>query len=91
VRARSTHDRVDHLYADRHVNGVLFLHYGDLSDSVNLIKLLYELKPDEVYHLAAQSHVRVSFDIPRTHFGRNGRAHDRPSEAMRESGIRPWF
>ena len=57
--------RIDHLYRDPHVNGVrLFLHYGDLSDSTNLIKLLYRLQPDEIYHLGAQSHVRVSFDIP---------------------------
>ena len=57
--------RIDHLYQDPHVNGVrLFLHYGDIADSTNLIKLLYRLRPDEVYHLAAQSHVRVSFDIP---------------------------
>src|SRR6266566_3366755 len=67
VRRASTFNtsRIDHLYADPHINGVgLFLHYGDLSDSVNLVKLLYGLKPDEIYHLAAQSHVRVSFDIP---------------------------
>jgi GDPmannose 4,6-dehydratase len=57
--------RIDHLYQDRHIRGVkLFLHYGDLSDSVNLVKMLYDLKPDEIYHLGAQSHVRVSFDIP---------------------------
>ena len=67
IRRASTFNtsRIDHLYADPHVNGVrMFLHYGDLSDSVNLVKLLYELKPDEIYHLGAQSHVRVSFDIP---------------------------
>ena len=67
IRRASTFNtsRIDHLYADPHVNGVrLFLHYGDLSDSVSLVKLLYELKPDEIYHLGAQSHVRVSFDIP---------------------------
>jgi hypothetical protein len=67
IRRASTFNtsRIDHLYADPHINGVrMFLHYGDLSDSVNLVKLLYELKPDEIYHLGAQSHVRVSFDIP---------------------------
>ena len=67
IRRASTFNtsRIDHLYADPHVNDVrLFLHYGDLADSVNLVKLLYELKPDEIYHLGAQSHVRVSFDIP---------------------------
>ena len=57
--------RIDHLYRDPHINGIkLFLHYGDLSDSTNLIKLLYRLQPDEIYHLGAQSHVWVSFDIP---------------------------
>src|ERR1051326_3707859 len=67
IRRASTFNtsRIDHLYQDPHVHGVhLFLHYGDLADSVNLVKLLYDLKPDEVYHLGAQSHVRVSFDIP---------------------------
>ena len=67
VRRASTFntERIDHLYQDPHVNGrVLFLHYGDLSDSSNLIRLIYDIKPDEVYNLAAQSHVRVSFDSP---------------------------
>jgi hypothetical protein len=58
-------ERIDHLYMDRHVHGVkLFLHYGDLSDSASLMRLLHDLQPDEVYHLGAQSHVRVSFDVP---------------------------
>lgn len=57
--------RIDQIYQDPHVNGVrLFLHYGDLSDSTSLIKLLYNVDPDEIYNLGAQSHVRVSFDIP---------------------------
>ena len=67
IRRASTFNtaRIDHIYSDSHVNGVrLFLHYGDLADGVNLVKLIYDLKPDEVYHLGAQSHVRVSFDIP---------------------------
>jgi len=67
IRRASTFntDRIDHLYTDPHINGVrLFLHYGDIADSTNLIKLLYQIQPEEVYHLAAQSHVRVSFDIP---------------------------
>ena len=60
-------DRIDHLYRDPHERGVrLFTHYGDLSDPVALTKLLYELQPDEIYHLGAQSRVRVSFDIPST-------------------------
>src|SRR4030066_1678771 len=67
IRRASTFntDRIDHLYQDPHVNGVkLFLHYGDLSDSTNLWKLLHRVRPDEIYNLAAQSHVKVSFDMP---------------------------
>ena len=67
IRRASTFNtsRIDHLYQDPHINGVkLFLHYGDLADSVQMVKLLYELQPDEIYNLGAQSHVRVSFDIP---------------------------
>src|ERR1700759_2016137 len=57
--------RIDHLRHEETGDGArLFLHYGDLADSVALVKLLYTIKPDEVYNLAAQSHVRVSFDIP---------------------------
>jgi GDPmannose 4,6-dehydratase len=94
IRRASTFNtaRIDHLYADPHINGVrLFLHYGDLSDSVNLVKLLYELKPDEIYHLAAQSHVRVSFDIPEYTSDVSGVGTIRILEAMRETGIRPRF
>lgn len=58
-------DRIDHLYQEPHnPNRKLFLHYWDLTDSANLIKLVWEIKPDEIYNLAAQSHVHVSFDIP---------------------------
>jgi GDPmannose 4,6-dehydratase len=67
IRRASTFNtaRIDHLYQDPHINGVkLFLHYGDLADSVQMVKLLYDLQPDEVYNLGAQSHVRVSFDVP---------------------------
>ncbi len=57
--------RIDHLYSDPHIAGTkLFLHYGDLSDSTNLRAILDMVKPDEVYNLGAQSHVRVSFDLP---------------------------
>ena len=57
--------RIDHLYHDRHrTKPRFFLHYGDLSDSANISKLIYEIAPDEIYNLGAQSHVRVSFDIP---------------------------
>jgi GDPmannose 4,6-dehydratase len=67
IRRASTFNtsRIDHLYTDPHVNGVhLFLHYGDLSDSLNMTRLIDRVGPDEIYHLGAQSHVRVSFDIP---------------------------
>lgn len=58
-------DRVDHLYKDQHEQNVsFFLHYGDLTDSTNLIRLVQEIEPDEIYNLAAQSHVQVSFDTP---------------------------
>jgi GDPmannose 4,6-dehydratase len=58
-------DRIDHLYTDPHEANVKFtLHYGDLTDSTNLIRLIQEVQPDEIYNLAAQSHVKVSFDTP---------------------------
>ncbi|MFT5820979.1 MAG: GDPmannose 4,6-dehydratase [Crocinitomix sp.] len=58
-------DRIDHLYQDKHEAGVrLFLHYGDLTDATNLIRLVQEIEPDEIYNLAAMSHVKVSFDTP---------------------------
>jgi GDPmannose 4,6-dehydratase len=94
IRRASTFNtaRIDHLYQDPHVNGVrLFLHYGDLSDSVNLVKLLYDLKPDEIYNLAAQSHVRVSFDIPEYTADISGVGAIRILEAIREAGVRPRF
>ena len=94
IRRASTFNtsRIDHLYADPHVNGVrMFLHYGDLSDSVNLVKLLYELKPDEIYHFGAQSHVRVSFDIPEYTSDVTGVGTIRILEAIRETGLRSRF
>jgi GDPmannose 4,6-dehydratase len=94
IRRASTFNtsRIDHLYADPHINDVrMFLHYGDLSDSVNLVKLLYELKPDEIYHLAAQSHVRVSFDIPEYTSDITGVGAIRILEAIREAGLRSRF
>lgn len=58
-------DRIDHLYLDQHEQGVnMFLHYGDLTDSTNLIRIVQETMPDEIYNLAAQSHVHVSFETP---------------------------
>jgi GDPmannose 4,6-dehydratase len=60
-----TTGRIDHLYTNPDIYGKkLFLHYGDLADAVHMTKLIYDLKPDEIYNLAAQSHVRVSYDIP---------------------------
>ena len=94
IRRASTFNtsRIDHLYADPHINGVrMFLHYGDLSDSVNLVKLLYELKPDEIYHLGAQSHVRVSFDIPEYTSDVTAVGTIRILEAIRETGVRSRF
>lgn len=94
IRRASTFNtaRIDHLYQDPHVNGVrLFLHYGDLADSVNLVKLIYELKPDEIYHLGAQSHVRVSYDIPEYTADVTGVGTIRILEAMRESGVNSRF
>jgi GDPmannose 4,6-dehydratase len=94
IRRASTFNtaRIDHLYQDPHVHGVrLFLHYGDLSDSVNLVKLLYDLKPDEIYHLAAQSHVRVSFDIPEYTSDVTGVGTIRILEAIRETEVKTRF
>jgi GDPmannose 4,6-dehydratase len=94
IRRASTFNtaRIDHLYQDPHVHGVnLFLHYGDLADSVNLVKLIYELKPDEIYHLGAQSHVRVSFDIPEYTADVTAVGTIRILEAMREAGVKARF
>ena len=90
IRRASTFNtsRIDHLYRDPHINGVkLFLHYGDLADSVQMVKLLYELQPDEVYNLGAQSHVRVSFDIPEYTGDVVGVGAVRILEAIREAGL----
>ena len=84
--------RIDHLYQDRHKRGVkLFLHYGDLSDSVSLVKMLYDLKFDEIYHLGAQSHVRVSYDIPEYTADITGVGTIRILEAIRETESNPRF
>lgn len=94
IRRASTFNtsRIDHLYQDPHVNGVrLFLHYGDLADSVNLVKLIYNIKPDEIYHLGAQSHVRVSFDIPEYTADVTGVATIRILEAIHEAGVKSRF
>ena len=91
IRRASTFntERINHLYQDPHINGVqLFLHYGDIADSTNLIKLLYRIQPDEIYHLAAQSHVRVSFDIPEYTGDVSGLGTIRILEAIRETGLK---
>jgi GDPmannose 4,6-dehydratase len=81
-------ERIDHLYKDPHVHGVkLFLHYADLADSASIMRLLYELKPEEIYHLGAQSHVRVSFDIPEYTGDVTGMGTTRILEAMREVNL----
>jgi GDPmannose 4,6-dehydratase len=90
IRRASTFNtsRIDHLYNDPHVLGTrLFLHYGDLADSSQLTKLLYELRPDEIYNLGAQSHVRVSFDVPEYTGDVTGLSTVRLLEAIRESGL----
>jgi len=90
IRRASTFNtsRIDHLYSDPHVNGVrLHLHYGDLADGVQMVKLLYDLQPDEIYNLGAQSHVRVSFDVPEYTGDVVGVGAVRILEAIREAGL----
>jgi GDPmannose 4,6-dehydratase len=94
IRRSSTFNtgRIDHLYQDPHINGVrLFLHHGDISDSTSLIKLLYRIQADEIYHLGAQSHVRVSFDIPEYTGDVTGLGTVRLLEAIRETGKKTKF
>lgn len=94
VRRASTFNthRIDHIYVDPHVPGArIFLHYGDLSDSGQITNLIYNVKPDEVYHLGAQSHVRVSFDIPEYTGDITGLGTIRILEAIRRSGIKTKF
>jgi len=81
-------DRIDHLYHDPHEPNVKFkLHYGDLTDSTNLIRLIQEIQPDEIYNLAAQSHVMVSFDTPEYTANADGIGVLRILEAMRLLGL----
>jgi len=90
VRRSSTFNtkRIDHLYQDPHLPGTkLFLHYGDLSDSSNLSRLLEKITPNEIYHLGAQSHVRVSFDMPEYTADVTGLGTLRILDAIRESGV----
>jgi GDPmannose 4,6-dehydratase len=85
-------ERLDSLYRDPHEEQVkLKLHYGDLSESSRLVKLLYEIQPDEVYHLGAQSHVRVSFDTPEYTSDITGMGTVRLLESLRDAGVTPRF
>jgi len=85
-------DRIDHLYRDPHINGIkMFLHYGDLTDASNIARLLEKLKPDEIYNLGAQSHVRVSFDLPEYTADVVAVGTLRLLDAIRDSGIKTKF
>ncbi|OQB74701.1 MAG: GDP-mannose 4,6-dehydratase [candidate division TA06 bacterium ADurb.Bin131] len=94
IRRASTFntERIDHIYIDFHYpEARLFLHYGDLSDSGQLSNLIYNIQPDEIYHLGAQSHVRVSFDIPEYTGDITALGTTRLLEAIRRSGIKTRF
>lgn len=81
-------DRIDHLYQDPHEKGIkLTLHYGDLTDSTNLIRIIQEVQPDEIYNLAAMSHVKVSFDTPEYTANADGIGTLRILEAVRLLGL----
>ena len=85
-------ERIDHLYRDFHDTDTrLFLHYGDLSVSGQLMDLLHSIQPDEIYHLGAQSHVRVSFDMPEYTGDVTGLGTLRILEAIRKTGIKTKF
>jgi GDPmannose 4,6-dehydratase len=89
IRRASTFNtsRIDHIYIDPHEPGArLFLHYGDISDSEQINGIIYNVKPQEIYHLGAQSHVRVSFDIPEYTGNATGLSTTRILEAIRRSG-----
>ncbi len=94
IRRASTFNtgRIDHLYRDPHEPGTTFFtHYGDLSDSAVMTRLIHDLNPDEIYHLGAQSHVRVSFEIPEYTLDVSGLGTLRLLEAIRQSGTTPRF
>jgi len=94
IRRASTFNtsRIDHIYVDPHQPNVrLFLHYGDLSDSEQISNIIYNLKPDEVYHLGAQSQVRVSFDMPEYTGNIDALGTVRILEAIRRSGNKIRF
>lgn len=82
-------DRIDHLYQDPHVQDRnLYLHYGDLSDSMNVTRIIQECKPDEIYNLGAMSHVKVSFDVPEYTANTDGIGTLRILEAIRLLGLK---
>lgn len=94
IRRSSTFntDRIDHLYRDFHdPNAKLFLHFGDLSVSGQIMDLLASIRPDEIYHLGAQSHVRVSFDMPEYTGDITGLGTLRILESIRKTGIKTKF
>ncbi|MBS3937227.1 MAG: GDP-mannose 4,6-dehydratase [Peptococcaceae bacterium] len=94
IRRSSTFNtqRLDHVYQDPHEqNPRLFLHYGDMSDGGRLTSLIYDIRPAEIYHLAAQSHVKVSFDMPEYTGDITGIGTARLLEAIRKSGIKTRF
>src|SRR5215210_959883 len=81
-------ERIDHLYQDPHEKNIRFsLHYGDLTDSTNLIRIIKEVQPDEIYNLAAQSHVKVSFETPEYTANSDALGTLRLLEAMRILGM----
>ncbi len=94
IRITSTFntERIDHIYQDPHDPGArLFLHYGNLSNGEQLTNMVYNVRPDEIYHMGAQSHVKVSFDMPAYTGNVTGLGTTRILEAVRRSGIRTRF
>ncbi len=94
IRRSSTFNtaRIDHIYQDPHVPDTrLYLHYGDLSVSGQLTDLVYSVQPDEIYHLGAQSHVRISFDMPEYTGDITGLGTVRLLEAIRKTGVKAKF
>lgn len=94
IRRASTFNthRIDHIYIDPHTpKAKLLLHYGDLSDPALIAEIIWNIKPDEIYHLGAQSHVRVSFDMPEFTGNITGLGTTRILEAIRRSGVKVKF
>jgi GDPmannose 4,6-dehydratase len=94
IRRASTFNtgKIDHIYTDPHNRGTrLFLHYGDLADSGQMTHIIYNIKPDEIYNLAAQSHVRVSFDMPEYTGDIVALGATRVLESIRHSGIKTKY